>query len=161
MFSNGHGGPPSTDYSGHYRYPAHMVPGVPLYNFADKDGWFLYDYTQGDKNEFVDDKPNIMDKVNSLPDGVYRIWCKTNYSRIHIWIPDGTDYTGWNDGLGELTDNGDGYKYFDITVSDSWKPSGTINYILHTGDDKTGDLTISTAQWKSTTGKTYDYEVYI
>ncbi|MBM6960263.1 hypothetical protein H6A61_05240 [Bacteroides caecigallinarum] len=161
MFANGHDGPSSTDYSGHYRYPAHMVPGVPLYNFADKDGWFLYDYTQGDKNEFVDDKPNIMDKVNSLPDGVYRIWCKTEHSRIHIWI-DEADYTGWNDGLGELRDNGDGYKYFDIKVSDSWRPSGTINYILHTvGGGQTDDLTISTKQWKSTTGKTYDYEVYI
>lgn len=55
MFANGHGGP--SDNSKYYRYPAHMVPGVPLYNFADKEGWFLYDVDKGDANEFVDDKP--------------------------------------------------------------------------------------------------------
>lgn len=161
MFAEGHDGPASSDKSGYYRYPAHMVPGVPLYNFADKDGWFLYDYTQGDKNEFVDDKPNIMDKTDYLPDGTYRIWCKTNYTRIHIWIPNGATYTGWDSGLGELTDAGNGYKYFDLKVSSSWKPSGTINYILHTGSNQTGNLTITAAQWQSVTGKDYDYEVYL
>lgn len=161
MFAEGHDGPASSDKSGYYRYPAHMVPGVPLYNFADKDGWFLYDYTQGDKNEFVDDKPNIMDKTDYLPDGTYRIWCKTNYTRIHIWIPNGATYTGWDSGLGELTDAGNGYKYFDLKVSSSWKPSGTINYVLHTGESKTGDLTITANQWQSVTGKDYDYEVYL
>lgn len=161
MFAEGHDGPASSDKSGYYRYPAHMVPGVPLYNFADKDGWFLYDYTEGDKNEFVDDKPNIMDKTDYLPDGTYRIWCKTNYTRIHIWIPNGATYTGWDSGLGELTDAGNGYKYFDLKVSSSWKPSGTINYILHTGSNQTGNLTITAAQWQSVTGKDYDYEVYL
>lgn len=161
MFADGHDGPASTDTSGKYRYPAHMVPGIPLYNFADKDGWFLYDYTQGDKNEFVDDKPNILDKTDYLPDGTYRIWCKTNYTRIHIWIPNGAIYTGWDSGLGELTDAGNGYKYFDLNVSSSWKPSGTINYILHTGSDQTGNLTIGAAQWRTVTGKDYNYEVYL
>lgn len=55
MFADGHSGP--SDNSKYYRYPAHMVPGVPLYNFADKEGWFLYDVDKGDANEFVDDKP--------------------------------------------------------------------------------------------------------
>lgn len=158
MFADGH---ESDDKDVQHRYPAHMVPGIPLYNFADKDGWFLYDYTQGDKNEFVDDKPDIMDKTDYLPDGTYRIWCKTNYTRIHIWIPNGAIYTEWDSGLGELTDAGNGYKYFDLNVSSSWKPSGTINYILHTGNDQTGNLTISAAQWRTVTGKDYDYEVYL
>lgn len=158
MFADGH---ESDDKDVQHRYPAHMVPGIPLYNFADKDGWFLYDYTQGDKNEFVDDKPNILDKTDYLPDGTYRIWCKTNYTRIHIWIPNGAIYTGWDSGLGELTDAGNGYKYFDLNVSSSWKPSGTINYILHTGSDQTGNLTIGAAQWRTVTGKDYNYEVYL
>lgn len=55
MFANGHSGP--SDNNKYYRYPAHMEPGVPLYNFADKEGWFLYDVDKGDANEFVDDKP--------------------------------------------------------------------------------------------------------
>ncbi|MDM8336718.1 fimbrial protein [Mediterranea massiliensis] len=158
MFADGH---ESDDKDVQHRYPAHMVPGIPLYNFADKDGWFLYDYTQGDKNEFVDDKPNILDKTDYLPDGTYRIWCKTNYTHIHIWIPNGADYTNWNDNSGLLTDAGNGYKYFDLNVSSSWKPSGTINYILHTGDSKTGDLPIYSSQWRTVTGKDYDYEVYL
>lgn len=160
MFADGHSGPASTDTSGKYRYPAHMVPGIPLYNFADKDGWFLYDYKQGDKNEFVDDKPDIMDKM-TFKDGKYRIWCKTPYTHIHIWIPNGANYTNWNDNSGLLTDAGNGYKYFDLNVSSSWKPNGTINYILHTGDSKTGDLTITADKWKTVTGQDYDYEVYL
>lgn len=159
MFADGHSGP--SNNNARYRYPAHMVPGIPLYNFADKDGWFLYDYTQGDKNEFVDDKPNILDKTDYLPDGTYRIWCKTNYTHIHIWIPNGADYTNWNDNSGLLTDAGNGYKYFDLNVSSSWKPSGTINYILHTGSDQTENLAIGAAQWRTVTGKDYDYEVYL
>lgn len=152
MFADGHDGPASTDTSGKYRYPAHMVPGIPLYNFADKDGWFLYDYTQGDKNEFVDDKPDI---------NTCRFWCQTYYTRIHIWIPNGAIYTGWDSGLGQLTDAGNGWKYFDLKVSSSWKPSGTINYILHTGSDQTEDLPIYSSQWQTVTGKDYNYEVYL
>lgn len=150
MFADGHSGP--SDNNARYRYPAHMVPGIPLYNFADKDGWFLYDYTQGDKNEFVDDKPNIK---------TCRIWCQTNYTHIHLWIPNGANYTNWNDNSGQLTDAGNGYKYFDLNVSSNWKPSGTINYILHTGNDQTGDLTITADKWKTVTGQDYDYEVYL
>lgn len=157
MFADGH---ESDDKDVQHRYPAHMVPGIPLYNFADKDGWFLYDYTQGDKNEFVDDKPDIMDKM-TFKDGTYRIWCQTPYTHIHIWIPNGADYTNWNDNSGLLTDAGNGWKYFDLNVSSSWKPNGTINYILHTGDNKTGDLTITADKWKTVTGQDYDYEVYL
>lgn len=149
MFADGH---ESDDKDVQHRYPAHMVPGIPLYNFADKDGWFLYDYTQGDKNEFVDDKPDI---------NTCRFWCQTYYTRIHIWIPNGAIYTGWDSGLGQLTDAGNGWKYFDLKVSSSWKPSGTINYILHTGSDQTEDLTIYSSQWQTVTGKDYDYEVYL
>lgn len=165
MFANGHDGPVSSDKSGYYRYPAHMVPGIPLYNFADKDGWFLYDYTEGDKNEFVDDKPNIADKEGlpdgNYPDGTYRIWCQTTYTHIHLWIPDGAIYTNWNDNSGLLTDAGNGWKYFDLTVSNSWRPSDAINYILHTGSIQTGNRTISKGWWKKVTGKDYDYEVYL
>lgn len=158
MFADGH---ESDDKNVQHRYPAHKVPGIPLYNFADKDGWFLYDYKQGDKNEFVDDKPNILDKTDYLPDGTYRIWCQTPYTHIHIWIPNGANYTNWNDNSGLLTDADNGWKYFDLKVSSSWKPSGTINYILHTGSDQTEDLPIYSSQWKTVTGKDYDYEVYL
>lgn len=170
MFAEGHDGPSElddgdkddddTEYLKHYRYPAHMVPGIPLYNFADKDGWFLYDFMAGDKNEFVDDKPNCLDKTN-FPDGTYRIWCQTTYTYIYLWIPNGSEYTNWGDASNRLNDAGNGYKYFDLTVSSSWRPSGTINYILYTDKDQTTDLTITAAQWQTVTGKDYDYEVYL
>lgn len=165
MFADGHNGPASTDTSGKYRYPAHMVPGVPLYNFADKDGWFLYDYTQGDKNEFVDDKPDIMDRM-TFKDGTYRIWLTNNssgYNDIHLWTTDGTAYKTWNVGEDLVYDNTTSRYYYDVTVSDAWRPTGNINYKLHNngGNPQTGDLTIYSSQWQTVTGKDYDYEVYL
>lgn len=161
MFADGH---ESDDKDVQHRYPAHMVPGIPLYNFADKDGWFLYDYTQGDKNEFVDDKPNILDKTDYLPDGTYRIWLTNNssgYNDIHLWTTDGTAYRTWNNDEDLLYDTATGRYYYDVTVSDAWRPTGNINYKLHNngGNPQTGDLTIYSSQWRTVTGKDYDYEV--
>lgn len=163
MFADGHSGPASTDTSGKYRYPAHMVPGIPLYNFADKDGWFLYDYKQGDKNEFVDDKPDIMDKM-TFKDGKYRIWLTNNssgYKDIHLWTTDGTAYRTWNNDEDLLYDTATGRYYYDVTVSDAWRPTGNINYKLHNngGNPQTGDLTIYSSKWQTVTGQDYDYEV--
>lgn len=160
MFADGH---ESDNKDVQHRYPAHMVPGIPLYNFADKDGWFLYDYTQGDKNEFVDDKPDIMDKM-TFKDGTYRIWLTNNssgYNDIHLWIPNGADYKTWNVGEDLLYDTATGHYYYDVTVSDAWRPTGNINYKLHTngGNPQTGNLTIYSSQWQTVTGKDYDYEV--
>lgn len=162
MFADGH---ESDDKNVQHRYPAHMVPGILLYNFADKDGWFLYDYKQGDKNEFVDDKPNIMDKM-TFKDGTYRIWLTDNssgYNDIHLWTTDGTAYKTWNVGEDLVYDTATGYYYYDVTVSDEWRPTGNINYKLHNnGDDpQTEDLTITADKWKTVTGQDYDYEVYL
>lgn len=162
MFADGH---ESDEKDVQHRYPAHMVPGVPLYNFADKDGWFLYDYTQGDKNEFVDDKPNIMDKM-TFKDGTYRIWLTYNssgYNDIHLWIPNGAVYRTWNNGEDLQYDTATGYYYYDVTVSDAWRPTGDINYKLHNngGNPQTEDRTIYSSQWQTVTGKNYDYEVYL
>lgn len=160
MFADGH---ESDDKDVQHRYPAHMVPGIPLYNFADKDGWFLYDYTQGDKNEFVDDKPDIMDKM-TFKDGTYRIWLTNNssgYNDIHLWTTDGTAYKTWNVGEDLVYDTATGYYYYDVIVSDAWRPTGNINYKLHNngGNPQTGNLTIYSSQWQTVTGKDYDYEV--
>lgn len=162
MFAEGHSGP--SDNNARYRYPAHMVPGIPLYDFADKDGWFLYDHTQGDKNEFVDDKPNIADKM-TFKDGTYRIWIETttSYSHIHLWITDDTPYKTWNTEDERILTTEDAKKYYDVTISSAWRPTGNINYKLHTngGNPQTGNLTINSSQWKTVTGKDYDYEVYL
>ena len=160
MFADGH---ESDNKDVQHRYPAHMVPGIPLYNFADKDGWFLYDYKQGDKNEFVDDKPDIMDKM-TFKDGTYRIWLTNNssgYKNIHLWTTDGTAYKTWNVGEDLVYDNTTSRYYYDVIVSDAWRPTGNINYKLHNngGNPQTGNLTIYSSQWQTVTGKDYDYEV--
>lgn len=164
MFADGHSGPPTEDKSGYYRYPAHMVPGVPLYNFADKDGWFLYDHTQGDKNEFVDDKPDIKD-LEMLPVGKYRIWIETttSYSHIHLWITADTPYKTWNTEDEKILQTEDGKQYYDVTISSAWWPKDNIYYKLYTngGDPQTGDLTITPDQWNTVTGQDYDYELYL
>lgn len=164
MFADGHSGPASTDTSGKYRYPAHMVPGIPLYNFADKDGWFLYDYKQGDKNEFVDDKPDIKD-LEMLPVGKYRIWIETttSYSHIHLWITADTPYKTWNAEDERILRTEDGKQYYDVTISSAWWPKDNIYYKLYTngGDPQTGDLTITPDQWNTVTGQDYDYELYL
>ena len=160
MFANTHNANDGGTISDQYRYPAHMVPGVPLYDYADKDGWFLYDYTKGDDNGFVDDKPNVLDKRDVLPNGTYRIWCNTTSTNIHIW-GDG-NYTIYDDANSGklLVDEESGRKYFDLVVSDSWNPQ-TVMYLFHTGNsNSTGDLSIGMAEWRKVTGKTYDYEVY-
>lgn len=164
MFAEGHDGPASSDKSGYYRYPAHMVPGVPLYNFADKDGWFLYDHTQGDKNEFVDDKPDIKD-LEMLPVGKYRIWIETttSYSHIHLWITADTPYKTWNAEDERILRTEDGKQYYDVTISSAWWPKDNIYYKLYTngGDPQTRDLTITPDQWNTVTGQDYDYELYL
>lgn len=164
MFANTHKSDDGDKMAARYRYPAHMVPGIPLYDFADKDGWFLYDHTQGDKNEFVDDKPNIADKM-TFKDGTYRIWIETttSYSHIHLWITDDTPYKTWNTEDERILTTEDAKKYYDVTISSAWRPTGNINYKLHTNGDnpQTGNLTINSSQWKTVTGKDYDYEVYL
>ncbi len=156
MFANGHGGPSTDDKSGNYRYPAHMDPGVPLYDYEDKDGWFLYDVGKGDKNEFVDDKPDI---ANFRP-GTYRIWVNDNsYDKMHVWIPGGADYRTWNSPEESLQyDNDTSKKYYDIVVSSSWQPLSTINYKLY-GGSQTDDLLVSFENFTKVTGKEYDYEI--
>lgn len=93
MFADGHNGPQNWNKDTETqkrRYPSHMTPGIPLYNFADKEGWFAYDYTKGDDNEFVDDKPYI------APSTIYKykIWTyQDNATNIHLWKDDDGDWT--------------------------------------------------------------------
>ena len=106
----------------------------------------------------MDDKPNVLDKADVLPDGFYRIWCTTTFTHIHVW-GDG-DYTNYNDNSGLLkTDVATGKKYFDIQVSSTWNPK-TVRYLFHTDNDKTDDLVINFGEWRRVTGKSYAYEVY-
>lgn len=147
MFAEGHSGP--NDDNKQFRYPAHMVPGVPLYDYADKDGWFLYDYTKGDDNGFVDDKPTSIK---------YRIYVTaTNRgNRIHVWEEGGRSFTEWDTSSGDLKTDSEGGKYFEFEL---W--SLVNKRIGYKFINDSGDSWIEISAWQKVTGKDYDYEYTI
>ena len=155
MFAEGHDGPKGTvEECKPKRYPAHMVPGVPLYDYADKDGWFLYDYQKGDDNGFVDDKPEI--EVTT-----YRINIPRNsYPRIHVWIVDGATITNWDDASTGVIQTDEKGRYFQFSIKGS-PLSGAIRYKYIDSGNKEYDGEISVNNWKQVTGETYDYEYTI
>lgn len=155
MFADGHDGPKGTvEECKPKRYPAHMVPGVPLYDYADKDGWFLYDYRKGDDNGFVDDKPEI--EV-----ATYRINIPQNsYERIHVWIVGGANITDWNDtSTGVIQTDEKKDRYFQFSIKGS-PLSGAIRYkYIDSGNSYDGEINVN--DWKQVTGETYGYEYTI
>lgn len=161
MFADGHDGPKgAVEECKPKRYPAHMVPGVPLYDYADKDGWFLYDYQKGDDNGFVDDKPEIAD----LQTTTYRIHVPSGNKGIHVWIENGnndTAITQWADAQnGNLLNDSEG-AYFEFTIKGSLITQ-QIGYILISSNGtQSGDRFFSADQWQTVTGETYDYEYTI
>ena len=173
MFAEGHDGPQQNpgesndayrERAKKLRYPAHLMPGVPLYDYADKDGWFLYDYTKGDDNGFVDDKPGIAD----LEQYTYRIWCgQTSYTCIHVWR-NGTPITDWNPSTNAYdrgwlqTDAETGDKYFEFTMTPNKWGSNVVQYQRHNANQNgEGDKQFYWSEWIPVTGETYDYEYTI
>ena len=43
-----------------HRFPHHMDPGIPLFNYEDREGWYLYDPTCIPYYRVYDDKPTII-----------------------------------------------------------------------------------------------------
>lgn len=44
-----------------HRCPQHMAPGIPLFNFEDREGWILYDPTTDPSYRIFDEKPIVKD----------------------------------------------------------------------------------------------------
>lgn len=44
-----------------HRCPQHMAPGIPLFNYEDKEGWILYDPTTDPYYRIFDEKPIVKD----------------------------------------------------------------------------------------------------
>ena len=167
MFADGHNG----NNDPQDRYPAHMVPGVPLYNFADKEGWFLYDWNESDKNEFVDDKPNnpeieTLSNVSQLPDGTYRIYAR----RTHFWLWDGgTNYSqgaypGEDQTATTIGKDGDNpyYYYIDMVVDRANRPNwtpGNVSYNCSNNGGNPIESSISISDWKRIKGSFYYYYI--
>jgi len=131
-----------------------MVPGVPLYDFADKDGWFLYDPDKGDENEFVDDKPEIVTTTYRI-----NITGHNSFSRIHVWIENRTDIiiTSWDDNsTGVIQTDEKGQRYFQFTLRGNLVTERFGYKFVNSSDS---DKFIS--NWQPVTGKDYDYEYTI
>ena len=153
MFADTHDSGTGGNISNEKRYPPHMEPGVPLYDYEDKDGWFLYDYKIGAQNEFVDDKPEI--EVTT-----YRINILQNsYQRIHVWIVDGATITNWDDASTGVIQTDEKGRYFQFSIKGS-PLSGAIRYkYIDSGNSYDGEINVN--NWQPATGKTYDYEYTI
>ena len=155
MFANTHSG----DIDNKNRYPARYVPGVPLYDYADKDGWFLYDYTKGNDNGFVDDKPDIPAPT------IYRININgnTQYNRIHVWINGGADITNWDLAYTGVIQSENGQRYFEFSRRPDDIVSGSkeirYKFVRQSGNEYDGS--IGSSSWSTATGKYYDYEYTI
>ena len=60
-----------------HRFPHHMDPGIPLFNYEDREGWYLYDPTCIPYYRVYDDKPTIINVD-------YVIYTKDNITRWNI-----------------------------------------------------------------------------
>lgn len=84
-----------------HRCPQHMAPGIPLFNYEDREGWILYDPTTDPYYRIFDEKPIVKD-IN------YVIYTKNKV-------------LGWAFKFGVATDNptssgsNDQYKHWDNT----------------------------------------------
>ena len=84
-----------------HRCPQHMAPGIPLFNYEDREGWILYDPTTDPYYRIFDEKPIVKD-IN------YVVYTKTKV-------------LGWAFKFGVATDNptssesNDQYEHWDNT----------------------------------------------
>lgn len=82
-----------------HRCPQHMAPGIPLFNYEDREGWILYDPTTDPYYRIFDEKPIVKD-IN------YVVYTKK-------------EVLGWAFKFGVATDNptssGEQYEHWDNT----------------------------------------------
>lgn len=68
-----------------HRCPHHMAPGIPLFNYEDREGWILYDPTSDPYYRIFDEKPVVKDVTYTV------------YTKYEI--------NGWMCNFGVATDN--------------------------------------------------------
>lgn len=93
-----------------HRFPHHMDPGIPLFNYEDREGWYLYDPTCIPYYRVYDDKPTIINVD-------YVIYTKDNITRWHI------DFGKKDSNLNKYTleCNPDQFKEKSEDVGNGWK----------------------------------------
>ena len=93
-----------------HRFPHHMDPGIPLFNYEDREGWYLYDPTCIPYYRVYDDKPTIINVD-------YVIYTKDNITRWYI------DFGKKDSNLNKYTleCNPDQFKEKSEDVGNGWK----------------------------------------
>lgn len=91
-----------------HRYPYEMEPGVSLFDFLNKEGWFVYDPTSN-AYEFSADKPELALITYTMytKDPAINRWYRNYGPNLSIW--GGTD-----------SSTGDGYKNMRVTKNGQW-----------------------------------------
>lgn len=94
-----------------HRCPHHMEPGIPLFDYEDREGWILYDPTTDPSYRVYDNKPEVVD---------------VDYTIYHK----GTGVIGWYNNYGISGDSGSRFKIYSdgsgITTED-------FNYTIGSG----------------------------
>ena len=100
-----------------HRFPHHMDPGIPLFNYEDHEGWYLYDPTCIPYYRVYDDKPTIVNVD-------YVIYTR---SKITSWRIDFGCRGIYNDGSGDkkkgpytLCCSSDTFKEHHTDVGNGW-----------------------------------------
>lgn len=135
MFSN------SADSYNCHRCPHHMEPGIPLFDYEDREGWILYDPTTDPFYRVYDDKPEVVD---------------VDYTIYHK----DTGVSEWYNTYGISGDSGSKFKIYGtgITTKDFYvtdgkevtlKPIGTSDFYF------VGDMT----EWANS-GKGIQFQEY-
>lgn len=100
-----------------HRCPQHLEPGIPLFDFEDREGWILYDPTSDPAYRIYDNKPTVKDVE-------FTVWTKQQI-------------TGWYTVFGVADDKGlgaqhtlwDNVKGNDGNTFWSYKPTGSEWYL--------------------------------
>lgn len=145
MFSNWNSD--SNNSAGSYnshRCPHHMEPGIPLFDYEDREGWILYDPTTDPFYRVYDNKPEVVDVDYTIyHKGTGVIGWYNTYG-----IGDGSKFKIYSDGSGITTED------FNYTIGSGvtipTKDSDSEYYLC-------GSITNSWSEWrrlsKDTSGK--------
>lgn len=176
LFSQGHGPHPDSKedkYPWTKHYPDDENSGIPLFDFPDNEGWFVYDESRENDLQFVDDQPYFDPSTQPEDPNTFKVgeylhifWLKNQYGGdikyLYLEYEDGTPALGEYPGKEITYTEGNLYVYdFEIT-----KPNQKVIkcQVTNYGDPRIESglrpITYGTLNsWvKSENGKTYyDY----
>lgn len=142
-----------------HRFPHHMDPGIPLFNYEDREGWYLYDPTCIPYYRVYDDKPTIINVD-------YVIYTKDNITRWYI------DFGKKDSNLNKYTleCNPDQFKEKSEDVGNGWKrtvlqfkaPKGEYEKAIKIcfNDSKDGPTLFGGDSYECTYDATNGYQIF-